>query len=135
MNPAKSADANITKVGKMNFGTHIGWVVAIYLVSSSVLEFLNGTFDDAIHRERNIINRTIEDAIDRERPRISVVTMRVLRSLLLIWMLFSVRMSHESTVWRLIDVHRFFPSFFKAGYMSPITGNYLRTNFIGLEFG
>ena len=84
MTPAESNDLNDTKVGKMNFATHLMWLTEMCLISWSVLFYYDRISNEVIDREidRHRIKR---HRIERER-----LVLRILYILVFLWFLSSV---------------------------------------------
>ena len=87
MNPAKANDMNDTKVGKMNFATHLIWLTEISLISYSVLLYYERTFNDVIDKGR----------IKRER-----LVLRILYIAIFLWFLSSVT-HYSSATWFFVN--------------------------------
>ena len=80
MTPAKPNDTNDTRVGKMNFATHLMWLTESWLISWSVLFYYDRISNEVMDREKNKQGR-----IERER-----LVLRILYILVFLWFLSSV---------------------------------------------
>lgn len=87
MTPAKPNDMNDTKVGKMNYATHIMWLAETSLISWSVLLYSERVFDDVI---------------DKGRIRCERLVLRILAILVILWFLSSV-IHYNFVTWMLIN--------------------------------
>ena len=99
MTPAKPNDMNGTKVGKMNYATHIMWLAETSLISWSVLLYSERIFNDVI---------------DRGRTRRERLVLRILGVLVILWFLSSV-IHYKFATWVSINGQQAFWTVFQDG--------------------
>ena len=103
MTPAKSNDINDTKVGKMNFATHLMWLTEMWLISWSVLFYYDRISNEVVDRE-----------IDRDRIKRERLLLRILYIIVFLWFLSSV-IPYSFATWFSVNGRQVFWTVFQNG--------------------